>query len=111
VASVAYREFINRTLAPERELGPFEVIANAYPEKRARTAGRPTSFMGRQWFPSEDAKSPRWLLGVFTPHHRKWDQEAGKAFKETLREKYNVKSLRCVRSSEGRYPNVEEVSE
>jgi uncharacterized protein len=109
-ARSVYSKYIDRTLKPHHKdsMAP-EIISNIYLDKRHRSTGRPTCFMGRQHLPEEETRPSQWILGVFTPHHRKWDQEAERTFHALLATKYNVKNLRLVRKGEGRYPNIEEV--
>jgi len=64
--------------------------------------------MGNQWAPDKEIHPLQWIFGLFTPYHRKWDQDAANIFREYLATKYNVKSLRQIRVGINRYPNVEE---
>ena len=61
-----------------------EVIANVYLDKRVRLTGRPYFFMGNQWTPNKENQPLRWILGLFTPFHRKWDKDAANNFREYL---------------------------
>jgi HD superfamily phosphohydrolase len=110
-ASAVYKKYINMKLAPAKEFQTQEIIANAYLDNRIRSPGRPTSFMGTQRYLDAGAQPLRWLLGIFTPYHRKWDRESEKAFIHRLPTKYTIRSLRLVREGDGRYPNVEEVQD
>jgi len=104
-----FRRYIERVLKPKRtDFDLPEIIANMYPDKRIRSAGRPVCFMGQKFITKQELQPKRWILGVFTPHHRKWDQEAEIALYDYLSVNYHVQRLRCVRIGEGRYPNVEE---
>jgi HD superfamily phosphohydrolase len=109
-AARIYREYIERRLKPKRkdfELPEF--IANVYPEKRSRSPGRPISFMGKQRQMDLHVVAPRWILGVFTPYHRRWDEEAERDFIARLTASYTVKTLRRIRAGEAKYPNIEEI--
>jgi HD superfamily phosphohydrolase len=108
-AGEVYKAFIDRTLSPiKSEFEGPEIIANTYLDSRLRSPGRSAYFLGKITPLDQARQTPRWILGVFTPHHRNWDREAEDAFLGLLANTLTVKRLRRVRAAGGCYPNVQE---
>ena len=109
-ASHVYKDFIRRTLNPlEKELKAPDIIANYYIDKRVRPIERSFVFFDRQRTFEESSNVPRVLLGIFTPHHRKWDTHSSEMFVADMEAHYASEGIavRDVKTTKGKYPSIE----
>lgn len=84
------------------------IVANVYPDKRHRSIRRPLLFMGHER-QLEDSTSPfpKVFLGIFTPHHRKWDATAQKLFIERLQSSFSDLRVTNARINRGQRLNLD----
>lgn len=108
-ATEIYEEFLRRKWNKGKlRVKVPEIIGTCFADQRTRSMGRETWFMGVKRHERRELSHPSTILGLFTPHHRRWDARAADDFRIYLNQRYRVKSAISIRSRQGNYPDVQE---